>query len=393
MSTSETAAVPGTALGTAPVIGAGLGLEPRVGVVGADVPRQIVLACGAVPARILGSWTGAVSQESTELLGATDAVAARVLNEILSGAHDELAGLVVCNDSMADLRVYYVLRILAERGRVPFPVHFLDAPRGGGDHRRRFVSHQYERLAAFTSGITGHQADATSLAGAAAREAELGAALEAVRGRRREGVLSGTTALTAYRAAAQLSPEDALERITDLVRSETLDRGASEPVERDGSAEPAAAGVPVYVTGSSHPDATVYTELEAAGAIVVGEDHDAGDAAWIGDTVTAATLAEACAVLAARHAARPPAAARSLSSERTDHLLAETERCGAAGVVALVRDLDDGPVWDLADHRPALAGRNLWLAEQLRVPAGGVQDAAAGILHTLSQNVNRKDAP
>lgn len=359
----------------------------RIGVVGADVPRQIVLACGAVPVRILGSWTGAVSQESTELLGATDAVAARVLNEILSGAHDELAGLVVCNDSMADLRVYYVLRILAERGRVPFPVHFLDAPRGGGDHRRRFVSHQYERLAAFTSGITGHQADATSLADAAAREAALGEALEAVRGRRRERVLSGATALRAYRAAAQLSPEDALERIADLVRS------AVEPVERDESAEPAAAGVPVYVTGSSHPDTTVYTELEAAGAVVVGEDHDAGDAAWIGDPVTAATLEEACARLADRHAVRPPAAARSLSSERTDHLLAETERCGAAGVVALVRDLDDGPVWDLADHRPALAGRNLWLAEQLRVPAGGVQDATAGILHTLSQNVNRKDAP
>ncbi|VXB86961.1 2-hydroxyglutaryl-CoA dehydratase D-component [Citricoccus sp. K5] len=355
--------------------------------VGADLPRQIVLACGAVPVRILGSWTGAVSQEATELLGATDAVAARILDEILAGAHDELAGLVVCNDSMADLRVYYVLRILAERGRVPFPVHFLDAPRGGGDHRRRFVSHQYERLAAFTSGVTGHQADATSLADAAAREAALGEVLEALRGRRRDHALSGTTALAAYRAAAQLSPEDALERIADLVRS------AAEPVERDESAEPACAGMPVYLTGSSHPDATVYAELEAVGAVVVGEDHDAGDAAWIGDAVTAATIEEACDLLAERHAARPPAAARSLSTERTSHLVTESERCGAAGVVALVRDLDDGPVWDLADHRPALAGRNLWLVEQLRVGADGVQNATAGIIRTLSESVNRKDVP
>lgn len=359
----------------------------RIGVVGADVPRQVVLACGAVPMRILGSWTGAVSQEATELLGAADAVAARFLDEILSGDHDELAGLVVCNDSMADLRVYYVLRILAERGRVPFPVHLLDAPRGGGAHRRRFVSHQYERLAAFVSGVTGQQVDATSLAEAAAREAKLGQALEAVWGRRRKRVLSGTTALTAYRAAAQLSPEDAWERIGELVRS------AAEPVELDEPAELAGARVPVYLTGSSHPDATVYAALEAAGAVVVGEDHDAGDAAWIGDAVNATTLEEACAQLADRHTARPPAAARSLSSERTEHLLAETERCGAAGVVALVRDLDDGPVWDLAEYRPALASRDLWLAEQLRVPAGGVQDATAGIIRALQQNVNRKDAP
>ncbi len=357
----------------------------RIGVVGADVPRQIVLACGAVPVRILGSWTGAVSQEATELLGAADAVPARVLDEILSGAHDQLAGMVVCNDSMANLRVYYVLRILAERGRVPFPVHLLDAPRGGGSHRRRFVSHQYERLAAFVSGATGQPVNATALAEAAAREAALGAALEAVRGRRRERALSGTTALAAYRAAAQLSPEDALERITDLVRS------AAEPVERNEFAEPAGAGMPVYLTGSSHPDATVYTELEAAGAVVVGEDHDTGDAAWIGDTVTAATLQEACALLADRHAVRPPAAARSLSSERTDHLLAEAHRCGAAGVVALVRDLDDGPVWDLAEYRPALASRDLWLAERLRVPAAGVQDATAGIIHSLNQDMTRKD--
>ncbi|GAA1124779.1 2-hydroxyacyl-CoA dehydratase family protein [Citricoccus alkalitolerans] len=387
MSTSGTPVVPGPALTPAPRprSGGGLETEPRVGVVGADVPRQIVLACGAVPVRILGSWTGAVSQEATELLGATDAVAARVLDEILSGAHDGLSGLVVCNDSMADLRVYYVLRILAERGRVPFPVHFLDAPRGGGDHRRRFVSHQYQRLAAFASGVTGQQADATSLADAAAREAALGEALEAVRGRRRERVLSGTTALMVYRAAAQLPPEDALERIADLVRI------TAEPVEPDASADSACAGTPVYLTGSSHPDATVYERLEAAGAVVVGEDHDAGDAAWIGDAVTAATLEETCDLLARRHATRPPAAARSLSSERTGHLLTESDRCGAVGVVALVRDLDDGPAWDLADHRPALARRDLWLAEHLRVPADGVHDATAGVIRTLSHYVNRKD--
>ena len=52
-------------------------------------------------------------------------------------------------------------------------------------------------------------------------------------------------------------------------------------------------------------------------------------------------------------------------------------------MVALVRDLDDGPAWDLADHREALAGSGRWLAAVVQVPADGVPEATADLISRL----------
>ena len=341
---------------------------PRIGIIGADAPRQILLAAGATPVRLFGAWSGDVSREAAELLGAADAVAARVLDGVLSGLHDDLAGLVVCNDSAANLRVYYVLRLLAERGRIPYPVQLLDTPRGGGQHVNLFVARQYERLAGFVSGCTGQPVDAETLAAAAAREKSLGEALGQMRDLRVKGVLTGSAALRCYAAAAQLAPEQALAAIEAV-----LDEQAAVP----GTL------LTVFMTGSSHPDTTVYEALEQSGIGIVGEDHDAGDAAWIGQTVDAASPGEAFRALAELHAQRPPSASRSLTSERTEHLLAEVRRTGAAGVVALVRDLDDGPVWDLPGQREALAAGGTWLAGVVRVPADGAAAAAAELIASV----------
>lgn len=342
----------------------------RIGVIGADVPRQLVLACGAVPVRLHGAWNGQVTQEATELLGAADAVAARLLSDVLAGHHAGLDGLIVCNDSMADLRLFYVLRILANRRRLRFPVHLLDTPRGGGTHRNHFVARQYARLAEFVSGITGCPANAASLTGAASAEAALGQVLDQVRERRRDRTVSGTTALEIYQLAAQTSPAHARMQIAGLLAALHAVPSSSE----------AGDAVPVYVTGSFHPDATVYAALERAGAMVVGEDHDAGDPSWIGETVEATSLEEAYLALARQHALRPPSAARSLAAERTRHLLTEVGRTGAAGVLALVRDLDDGPVWDLVEQRRALAETDTWLAEAVRVPPDGLAEATADLV-------------
>lgn len=343
---------------------------PRIGVIGADAPRQVILAAGATPVRLFGAWNGDVSREAAELLGAADAVAARVLDGVLSGLHDELAGLVVCNDSMANLRIYYVLRLLAERGRVPYPVHLLDAPRGGGPQRNLFVARQYKRLAGFASGCTGQAVDAGSLSTAASREKPLAEALGHMRDLRVKGALSGSAALRCYAAAAQMSPEQALAA-TEAVLDEQAAPGDT---------------MTVFMTGSSHPDATVYEALEQSGIVVAGEDHDAGDGAWLGKTVDTASPGDTFSALAELHALRPPSASRSLTSERTRHLLAEVRRTGAAGVLALVRDLDDGPVWDLPDQREVLAASGAWLAGVVRVPADGAAAATAELIASVQMS-------
>lgn len=342
--------------------------EPvRIGVVGADVPRQIVLAAGATPVRLFGAWEGDTSAHARELLGAVDAVAVRLLDDLLAGRCDDLSALVVCNDSAAHLRLFYVLRVLASRGDVPFGVHLLDAPRAGGAPRRRFVSWQYARLAGFVSERTGRTVDADALGRAAAREARLVREIDRMRTRRMDGTCSGAAALDAYRAALTLPPEQAADVVA-------------------GAVEPASGAVPVVVTGSTHPASSVYTAIEREGLRIVGEDHDAGDAAWIGAGVEAATPQRAFDALAEAHVARPPAAARSTSAERAEALRELVSAAGARAVLAVARDLDDAPAWDLSAQRAVLEPLGVQVEAALRIGADEAVSAVAEPARRIAEN-------
>lgn len=340
---------------------------PRIGIVGDDVPRQLVLATGAVPQRLLGSWHEPVSVETAELLGTVDAATGRILDDLLSGRHDDLAGLVVCHDSQAGLRIFYVLRILARRGRLPFPVHLVDAPRLDSPAARRFVGRQYARLLDFCEQVTGHRADIGSLHRAAERELALGRALETMRERRRTGGCAGSSALRAYRAAATMPPEEAVATVTEA------------------QAPTAPGATPVFVTGSNHPDPGVYDALERTGdVVVVGEDHDTGDLAWLGVAVEAPTVGEVIDGLAAAHLARPAAATRGLPAARAAYTATRAEQARARAALALVREHDDAPTWDLPDQRLALGRRGVPLVARTRIrsaedPVAAAQEGLAEI--------------
>lgn len=346
----------------------------RIGIVGADAPRQVLLASGAEPVRLFGSWSGEVSRQARDLLGASDAVALRLLDQILAGTHGDLAGLVVCNDSAADLRLFYVLRILADRGQLAFPVVLLDAPRGRGEPRERFVAGGYAKIAEFCSSLTGSRVDASALVVAAGRERRLGEALSELRDRRASRRCTGVAALDAYRAAATLPPEEAVTAVA----------GANHP--------PGRGSFPVVVTGSSHPDASAYAAVEEAGLFVVAEDHGAGDAAWLGATAEGATADEVYADLARQHALRPPLAARSRSRERADALAAAVARVDARGVLALAREADDAPAWDLAAQRKAMRLVGVPFEERVRIsPQHGertVEEAAATLRARIQEGTS-----
>ncbi|TQL66670.1 benzoyl-CoA reductase/2-hydroxyglutaryl-CoA dehydratase subunit BcrC/BadD/HgdB [Nocardioides albertanoniae] len=329
---------------------AGIGTMPLIGIVGDDVPRQLVLAAGAVPRRLFGSWHEPVSAEAAELLGTVDAAAGRILDDLLSGWHDDLAGLLVCHDSQADLRIFYVLRILAQRGRLPFPVHLVDAPRLDSPAARRFVGKQYARLLEFCEQVTGRRADVGSLRRAAEQELALGSALETMRERRRNGGCTGAEALRAYCAAATMSPEEAVAEVS----------GAGAAV--------APGATPVHVTGSNHPDAGLYDALERTGdLVVVGEDHDTGDTAWLGVAVDGTETGEVIDALAAAHLARPAAATGGLAAARAAYTATCAERTHARAAIALVREHDDAPTWDLAHQRLALDRLGVSIVTRTRI--------------------------
>ena len=307
-----------------------------IGVIGSDLPRQIVFAAGATPVQIHGSWTGPPSAEARTLLGAVDVVAQRILTELLGEQYRRLGGLVICNDTAAHLRLFYVARMLWNTGRLPYPVHLLDAPRRPGRARVQFVANQYAQLFELLTSITGYTPRIDDLNTSAKAEMELGKALEQVREKRRVARCSGAAALEVYLAVGQFSHAEAMAKIAEVPITD------------------AAAKVPVFITGSNHPDITVYRQVEDAGITVVGEDHATGDPVWIGDAVVGKDMNEIFWALATRHTTRPPLASRSPSSARATQLVTDVQRTVAMQVLCLVRELDDAPLWDLPAQRQAL---------------------------------------
>ncbi|MCP2635672.1 2-hydroxyacyl-CoA dehydratase family protein [Microbacterium sp. HD4P20] len=333
---------------------------PVIGVVGNDVPRQLLLALGARPHRLTGSWTGAIDPDAAQLLGATDAVVARLLTELRSDAQP-LDALIVCNDSQAHLRLFYVLRATAST----VPVHLLDMPRDASEPARRFARFQLEALAAFCAAVTGRRLDAASLAAAADAEAAVGDALRRLRARRRADppLCAGADALDAMLDAARLAPSEAVARL-------------------DAARAPVSPGaMRVHVTGSSHPDAAFYRELESEGrCVIVSEDHDTGEAAWLGEAVRGETTEHVLEGLSDAHFARVTTSATTSGSVRAAFTGDIAREAGADAVAAIIRELDEAPLWDLTDQRDVLEGIPFISG---RVTPGEEIDAARDLVREL----------
>lgn len=326
-----------------------------VGIVGNDVPRQLVLACGALPHRLTGSWEGAVDPEAAQLLGAADAPAARILAELVAGSSG-CDALIVCADSQAHVRLFYVVRsILPE-----LPLHLVDLPRAESAAARRFARVQFEGLASFLGRLTGRVPGTSALADAGRDERELARAIRQLRERRRADPprCHGAVALEALIAAARLSPSDAVARID----------GARSDVD--------ASAIRVHVTGSSHPDAALYGVLEENGCVVVSEDHDTGDGAWLGAAVEAMDLDGVVDALADLHFRRVGGSPTASSAARARLTRDAATTAAAQTVIALVRELDEAPAWDLADQERLLAEVAVPILARTRVRPGTATDAA-----------------
>lgn len=342
---------------------------PRIGIVGNDVPRQLVLAAGALPHRITGSWSGEIDADAAGLLGAADAVTARILTRLLGGA-DEFDGLVICNDDQSHLRLYYALRAVG----TDLPLLLVDLPGGRSEAAHRFARNQYRALVAFCTDLGGRTPDAAALSAAALEERALGKALRHL-GEARRAVpsrCSGARALELMLDASRRSPADA---VAQLERVST-----SAPV----------AGIRVHLTGSAHPDADAYRALEERGCVIVGEDHDTGDRAWIGEAVDADDLEEAIAALVTMRFARVSGSPDAGSAERAEltRALAQSEKADA--VIALVRDADEAPLWDLPDQHRVLDAQGLPLHVVARIGPHDVIAAARDVAARIDPT--RKEA-
>lgn len=344
--------------------------RPVVGVVGADVPPELVEAAGAVAYRLHGH-PEIGSAEARRILGASvDPVAHSILTRLLDGELDFLRGLVVSRDSQSSLQLFYALRELRRldphRG-LP-PVHLLDLLHLPTAATARYDEARLAGLATVLAGWTGQHPTGERLTAAVERWREVRRLLGRVSELRRGAAppLTGTQALRVFGAVSALAAGEATDLLTDLLTD--LRTGPPEPPVTHR----------VFLTGSAQDHDLTYLALEKLGCRVVGEDHDWGELSLTIDVESPGDPA----ALARGYRDRGPAAPTASVARRAEWTAQRARSSGADLLLCLVREYDEAPAWDFPAQRAALAGTAIPAVLVARRPYAVPPDGLAEALRT-----------
>lgn len=349
-----------------------------VGFVGADVPRELIAATGALPLR-LHSRSGPPSEDAVRLLGeATDPVAHSILSQILANELDFLTGILLSRDCEASLQLFYVLRQLAARRPGMPTVHLIDILHLPRESTALYNRRQMAVCARTLAQWTGNTLDQASVGTSIAQYQELRGQLRAVQALRQDGRLSGTASLHVAAAAESLPPAEAVEWAGQLVRSVT----DSEP--------PSDGGLRLFFCGSAQDQDGVYRAIEDLGIQIVGEDHDWGLVASAAQVTTPAEagMEDLLALLAHSYHYRSPAAATASLEVHAQWSADQAGFCGAEAVLCLTRVFDDAPAWDYPKMAEYLHGKGmpsvLMNRQPVEPPPALLRESLAPLLSTVS---------
>lgn len=310
------------------------GRGPVIGVIGPDVPRELVTALGGLAVRLHGR-PGTDRDLGDRYLGrGVDTWARALLAALLQNTWAGLDALIVGRDCEASSRLFFALRELHRIGAAADlpPVLLCDVLHLPHRSTTRYVATRLAQLQAQLEERTGRRTPDGALSAAVTAHDRVRARLRRLADLRRAPGprLSGSDALAVHAAVQALAPEDA----EPLLAALTADLAGREPLT----------GVRVHLTGSAHDEPAVYRQLEAGGAVIISEDHDWGDLQWRRPVGDATGLAE-------RYQHNGPSAQRACAQARAA-LLEEDLTAGRPElVVAYVREQDDAPAWDLPAQR------------------------------------------
>lgn len=329
-----------------------------VGYVGADTPVELLTAAGMLPVRLGGAPDGD-SREGDRYLGrGLDPAARSLLSRLLAGDYGHLDGLVVSRDCEASSRLFYALRELRriEPSVGLPPVHLVDVLHLPHHTTTRYVQAMLRQLRGTLEAWAGHEITDDEVGAAIGAHDRLRTRLaELAEARRaRPARLTGTRMLSVL-AATQTLP---VERATELV----------EKLLAEVPSLPEVHGRRTFLTGSGHDTVDVYSALEAAGLLIVGEDHDWGELPQRHRVGAPTELA-----LAERYQHNGPTAPRASIRDRAAHTATAARACAAEVLLSYVRVHDDAPPWDFPAQR-ATTGLPAALLE--RQPYGALTEDA-----------------
>lgn len=341
------------------------GRGPVIGYVGADVPVEIVTAAGMLPLRLHGD-PGTPSAAGDRYLGTgLDPAARSLLTRLLDGAFGPLDGIVVSRDCEAHLRLFYALRELrrVEPALALPPVHLVDILHLPHRTTTRYVRAKVRQLRSTAESWAGRTIDDAALAEAITAHDRLRDLLAQVADLRRQrpARLTGTEALSVVAATTTLPVDRSIALLEQLLTE------IDELSEHEGPR--------VFLTGSAHDTAHVYTALEEQGLLVVGEDHDWGDLLFqrrVGAPTEAA--------LTERYQHNGPSAPRASIRARAAHTARAAHACGAEALISYIRTHDDAPPWDYPAQETATGLPSVLLPRQ---PYGALDEEATAALAGL----------
>lgn len=316
--------------------------RPVVVHVGADVPREVLIAAGFAPYRLAGQ-PGRTAGADAYCGPGIDRVAVSRLARLLEGDAAAAAGLVLSADDEGSVRLFLYLREilrLEPRATVP-PLTFFDLV-----HLPQRTSAVYNRTRLDTlieemGGWAGRPVSDDELRVAAAGQDRVRALIRAVGAELRTGRggprLTGTQALAVIGASFVLSPERWSAAATGLLAAPDL------PVHE---------GVRVFLTGCDHDDPAAYELIESLGAVIVGEDHDWGSLAGEGQVGGSRDIRSALVRVRSLDVAGSAGHGAAVRAAQTARMAVG---CAADLVIAWSRPANDAPAWDVPVQRTALA--------------------------------------
>ena len=333
-----------------------------VGCLGCDVPEEYLLAGGLLPLRI------APDPESD--LAAADEYLEACFDPMVRSQFDRIVRreeakpwdyLAVSNSTDVLVRTYLYLRELRRtEPDVPVPdTAFIDWLFTPAPEFRRYNE---ARAADFRK-------KAEEWAGRPITDADVREAIHVLNGERsamgricalrQEGKprVSGTEALVIAGAGFRMDRAEHRDLVNDIA-----DAAAAWPV---------LSGPRLYVSGTEQYDLTVYSYLEEAGAVIVGEDQDCGMRYYSRLTDPESPPEQA---VTARYMCRIPSPKKATVARRVETLVCEALEARADGVAVCMDQFEEAASWDFPEEKRALEAEGIRAAEFCKLPYPAEKD-------------------
>ena len=332
-----------------------------VGCLGADVPEEYLIAGGLLPLRIAPDPESDLRAADEYLEACFDPMVRSQFDRIVRPGEKPWDYLAVSNSTDVLVRVYLYLRELRRtEPAVPVPdtafIDWLFTP------SPRFLRYNRARAADF-------RRKAEEWAGRPITDAHVREAVHVLNGERsamgriyalrQEGEprVSGTEALVIAGAGFYMDRakhRDLVNRLADAAK-----------------AWPPLSGPRLYYSGTEQYDLTVYSRLEEAGGVIVGEDQDCGQRFYQRLTDPESPPEEA---VAHRYIRRVPSPKKAAVSRRVEALVCEALESRAEGVAVCMDQFEEAASWDFPEEKRALEAEGIRAAEFCKLPYPAEKD-------------------